>query len=105
MIIKQNIPHLIYLEEDKNENENRIINDWNNNEDNIKSWNTLFLIGNEHYKFRKLPSSNSTFSLLKEYHKNRPLSGFSLGNFSTGNSTGTSLNVLNNKSNMRKILN
>ena len=93
-------PHLIYLEEDKKENENKIINDRNNNKDDIKSWNNLFLIGNEHYKLRKLPSSNSTFSLLKGYNKNRPLSGIYLGNSSTGNSTGTSLNFLNNQSYM-----
>jgi hypothetical protein len=93
-------PHLIYLEEDKKENENKIINDRNNSKDDIKSWNNLFLIGNEHYKLRKLPSSNSTFSLLKGYNKNRPLSGIYLGNSSTGNSTGTSLNFLNNKSYM-----
>ena len=92
-------PHLIFLEEDKNENENRLNND-RNNKDDIKSWNNLFLIGNEHYKLRKLPSSNSTFSLLKGYNKNRPISGFSLGNSSTGNSTGTSLNFFNNKSNI-----
>ena len=92
-------PHLIFLEEDKNENENRLNND-RNNKDDIKSWNNLFLIGNEHYKLRKLPSSNSTFSLLKGYNKNRPISGFSLGNSSTGNSTGTSFNFFNNKSNI-----
>ena len=74
--------------EEKKEKEIENINDKNKNiENDIKSWNNLFLIGSEHYKLRKLPSSNSTLSLLKGYHKNRPLSGFSIGNSSTGSST------------------
>ena len=92
-------PHLIFLEEDKieieKENEN---NEKNKNIDDARSWNNLFLIGSEHYKLRKLPSSNSSYTLLKGYHKNRPLSsGISSGNFSTGlASTGNSFNFFGN---------
>ena len=95
-------PHLIFLEEDKieieKENEN---NEKNKNIDDARSWNNLFLIGSEHYKLRKLPSSNSSYTLLKGYHKNRPLSsGISSGNFSTGlASTGNSFNFFGNKAN------
>ena len=65
--------------------------------DDIRSCNNLFLIGSEHYKLRKLPSSNSSFTLLKGYNKNRPISGFSFGNSSTGlSSTGNSFNFFNN---------
>ena len=95
-------PHLIFIEEDKNEKEkeNENNNDKNKNMDEARSLNNLFLIGNEHYKLRKLPCSNSSYTLLKGYQKNRPLSsGFSLGNFSTGfSSTANSFNFFNNKS-------
>ena len=94
-------PHLIFIEEDKNEkeNENENNNEKNKNMDDVRSLNNLFLIGNEHYKLRKLPCSNSSYTLLKGYQKNRPLSsGFSLGNFSTGfSSTANSFNLFNNK--------
>ena len=75
--------------------------------DDVRSWNNLFLIGSEHYKLRKLPSSNSSYTLLKAYNKNRPLSsGFSLGNSSTGfSSTGNSFNFFGNKANANKDMN
>ena len=96
-------PHLIFLEEDKIEieKENEKNNEKNKNIDDARSWNNLFLIGSEHYKLRKLPSSNSSYTLLKGYHKNRPLSsGISSGNFSTGlASTGNSFNFFGNKAN------
>ena len=94
-------PHLIFLEEEKKENEDKINDKCDKNIDDAKSWNNLFLIGSEHYKLRKLPSSNSSYTLLKGYNKNRPLSsGFSLGNFSTGlSSTGNSFNFFSNKAN------
>ena len=96
-------PHLIYLEEDSKENNNESNNDKNNkNFDDIRSFNNLFLIGNEHYKLRKLPSSNSSYTLLKGYHKNRPITGFSLGNYSTGQSSSGnsySYNFFSNKAN------
>ena len=94
-------PHLVFLEEDKKEKENEIINEKNKNIDDTRSWNNLFF-GNEHYQLRRLPSSNSSYTLLKGYHKNRPLSsGISSGNFSTGlASTGNSFNFfINNKAN------
>ena len=91
-------PHLIFLEEDKkNEGEKEKENIIDKNMDDIRNCNNLFLIGSEHYKLRKLPSSNSSFTLLKGYNKNRPISGFSFGNSSTGlSSTGNSFNFFNN---------
>ena len=91
-------PHLIFLEEDKkNDCEKEKENIIDKNMDDIRSCNNLFLIGSEHYKLRKLPSSNSSFTLLKGYNKNRPISGFSFGNSSTGlSSTGNSFNFFNN---------
>ena len=96
-------PHLVFLEEDKKEKEkeNDRFSERNKNLDDVRSWNNMFLMGSEHYKLRKLPSSNSSNILLKGYQKNRPLSsGFSLGNFSTGlSSTGNSFNFFNNRAN------
>ena len=100
-------PHSIFLEEDKKENEDKFIDKSDKNMDDVRSWNNLFLIGSEHYKLRKLPSSNSSYTLLKAYNKNRPLSsGFSLGNSSTGfSSTGNSFNFFGNKANANKDMN
>ena len=69
--------------------------------DDSKSLNNIFLIGCEHYKLRKLPCSNSSYTLLKGYQKNRPLSsGISLGNFTTRlSSTGNSFNFFSNRPN------
>ena len=93
-------PHLIF-EEDKNEKEIDKFNENHKNMDDTRSLNNIFLIGNEHYKLRKLPCSNSSYTLLKGYQKNRPLSsGFSSGSFSTGfSSTGNSFNFFSNKAN------
>ena len=89
-------PHSHFLEEDKDEKEQE--NNCEHNMDDVRSYNNRFLFGNEHYKLRKLSSSNSSFTLLKGYQKNRPISsGWSFGNFSTGLvSTGNSINLLNN---------
>ena len=62
--------------------------------------NNMFMIGSDHYRLRKLPSSNSSYTLLKEYHKNRPMTGFSMGNYSTGfSSNNNSHNYFSNKVN------
>ncbi len=93
-------PHLIFLEEDTNEKNKKENNIFDKNKDDIRSCNR-FLIGNDHYKLRKLPSSNSSFTLLKGYNKNRPISGFSSGNSATGiSSSRNSLNILNNIQNL-----
>ena len=93
-------PHLIYLEEDNKENENENNDKSNNNFDDFRSINNIFMIGNDHYRLRKLPSSNSSYTLLKEYHKNRPMTGFSMGNYSTGfSSNNNSHNYFSNKVN------
>ena len=94
-------PHLIYLEEDIKENENDNNNDKSiKNFDDIRSMNNLFMIVNDHYRLRKLPSSNSSYTLLKGYHKNRPMTGFSMGNYSTGfSSNNNSHNFFSNKVN------
>ena len=93
-------PHLIYLEEDNKENENDNNDKSIKNFDDIRSMNNMFLIGNDHYRLRKLPSSNSSYTLLKGYNKNRPMTGFSMGNYSTGfSSNNNSHNFFSNKVN------
>ena len=93
-------PHLIYLEEDNKENENDNNDKSIKNFDDIRSMNNMFMIGSDHYRLRKLPSSNSSYTLLKGYNKNRPMTGFSMGNYSTGfSSNNNSHNFFSNKVN------
>ena len=70
-------PHKIYSEEEQKDNniENEKNNDKIKNLEESKSWNNIFFIGSDHSKLKKLPSSNSTFMLLKGYK--RPLSVYS----------------------------
>jgi hypothetical protein len=93
-------PHLVYLEDENEKEDNSIQNNIKNNNDDTRSMNNLFLLESEHYKLRKLPCSNSSFALLKGYQKNRPMTGLSLGNYSTGlSSSNNYYNYFSNKAN------
>lgn len=93
-------PHLVYLEDENEKEDNSIQKNIKNNSDDNRSMNNLFLIESEHCKLRKLPCSNSSFALLKGYQKNRPMTGVSLGNYSTGlSSSNNYYNYFSNKAN------
>jgi hypothetical protein len=93
-------PHLVYLEDINEKEDKSIQNNIKNNGDDTRSMNNLFLIESDHCKLRKLPCSNSSYALLKGYQKNRPMTGLSLGNYSTGlSSSNNYYNYLSNKAN------